>query len=358
MTTKSQYKRERNGIMSILDAQDKAHKIAFYPMTFQAIRCLINFGILSHIINHKDVTKDNIIKAANLSDYAVGLILDIAEMNEIISQKNGKFKATKLGLLLQEDEAIKVNINFMNDVCYQGAFDLDKSFQTGKPEGLKVFGNWETIYQGLGQLDKQTQKSWFDFDNYYSDLVFDEAIQIVLKNNPKVVYDVGGNTAKFDIAILNTDKNVNTKIFDLPPQIKKAQANIKKAGFEDRVEFCPMNILDETSKFPPTPDAIWMSQFLDCFSPDRIVFILQKLKSCMSDETKLYILEPFVDQQNDIAALSLTNISLYFTCMANGYSKMYKQSEMLALIEQAGLRLVKAHQNLGEFDYTLLECQK
>jgi len=33
--------------------------------------------------------------------------------------------------------------------CYKGLFALDKSIENGKPEGLKVFGEWDTIYEGL-----------------------------------------------------------------------------------------------------------------------------------------------------------------------------------------------------------------
>ena len=354
----SQYRRERKNTMSILDAQREAHKIAFYPMMFQAIRSMINFGVLSFLADGKEVTKSDIIGKTKISDYAAGLLLDVAVYGDIATFNNGKYSITKLGRFLFEDELIKVNMDFMNDVCYQGAFDLQKSLETGQPEGLKVFGDWETIYQGLGNLPSKAHESWFNFDNYYSDLVFDEAVKIVLRHQPKVVYDVGGNTAKFDMTLLNANEDVRSEIFDLPPQIKKAKITIKSAGLENRVRLNEMDVLDPKSSFPKGCDAIWMSQFLDCFSPEKIVFILNKLNEAMGDNTRLYILEPFVDKQNDVAALALTNISLYFTCMANGYSRMYKQYEMEKYLDQAGLKLVDAHQNLGEYDYTLLECMR
>ena len=44
--------------------------------------------------------------------------------------------------------------------------------------------------------------------------------------------------------------------------------------------------------------------------------------------------------------------------MANGVSKMYEKGEMLDLIEKAGLKLINIYENLGPFDYTLVECGK
>ena len=44
------------------------------------------------------------------------------------------------------------NMDFVQDVNYKGLFYLDESIKTGKPAGLKEFGEWQTIYEGLSQL--------------------------------------------------------------------------------------------------------------------------------------------------------------------------------------------------------------
>ena len=48
----------------------------------------------------------------------------------------------------------------------------------------------------LAQLPDQVQKSWFEFDHYYSDNAFPEVLPIVFANKPKRLLDVGGNTGK------------------------------------------------------------------------------------------------------------------------------------------------------------------
>ena len=105
--------------------------------------------------------------------------------------------------------------------------------------------------------------------------------------------------------------------------------------------------------------AILMSQFLDCFSKEQITKILKDISKNINGKSSIFILEPFVDNQSfEAARYSLCHISLYFTCMANGVSKMYTKKEFEEIIKSAGLKIIKAHSGISRFDYTLLECQK
>ena len=58
------------------------------------------------------------------------------------------------------------------------------------------------------------------------------------------------------------------------------------------------------------------------------------------------------------AKYALSHTSLYFTCMANGCSKMYSKKDMEEMIEAAGLKVNAIYDSLGAHDYTLLECIK
>jgi hypothetical protein len=40
-------------------------------------------------------------------------------------------------------------MDFTHDVSYLGTFHLQEALTTGKPAGLKVLGDWPTIYEGL-----------------------------------------------------------------------------------------------------------------------------------------------------------------------------------------------------------------
>ena len=69
----------------------------------------------------------------------------------------------------------------------------------------------------------------------------------------------------------------------------------------------------------------------------------------------MYVLEPLWDKQRfEAAAYSLQATSLYFTCIANGNSKMYRFEELKHAIEIAGFELKEAHHTVGPNSYSLL----
>jgi hypothetical protein len=118
-------------------------------------------------------------------------------------------------------------------------------------------------------------------------------------------------------------------------------------------------VLDTQTAFPAGADAVWMSQFLDCFSLEQVTDILCKVNAAVEKETDIWVLEPLWDMQNfEASAFSLQAVSLYFTCMANGNSKMYRFAELCAAVESAGFELRASHHNLGSNSYSLLRFRK
>lgn len=356
------YRRDRKGNISTLEAKYEAQKLAFAPISFQATKALRDLGILQalHDANDTGLTSSSIAKDLNISNYGVETLLEVGlNLNLVELNKDTKYNITKTGLFILSDEMTKINMDFVNDVCYQGSFFMQESIKKSNPEGLKVFGDWDTIYQGLSSLPKNVQKSWFAFDHFYSDAAFDEALDIVFATQPKNLFDIGGNTGRWTIKCLEHDSDVVVTMIDLPGQLNMAKANLEKRSLLDRVNLHEADCLDKNSKFPKGADAVWMSQFLDCFSKQQIIDILLKVAANTDDNCDIYILEPFWDQQKYKAAtLSLNHTSLYFTCMANGNSKMYCLDEMLDCANKAGFKLNKLFNDVGENDYSLLKLSK
>lgn len=347
--------------MSALNALFEAQKLAFSPFVFQTVVCMHRFDIFKVIFETEEgLTMGEIARKTNVSEYGIQVLLEMANLAEITNEtETGKIKLSKLGYFLYRDEMTKANLFFTQDVCYAGLFNLKESIENGKPEGLKALGNWNTVYEGLSQLPENVKKSWFDFDHFYSDTSFDEALEIVFKNKPKTIFDIGGNTGKWALASANFDPNVRVQIFDLPGQIMVAKSNIEKqASVQSRVHFHEINILDAATEIPAGADVYWMSQFLDCFSESEIEGILRKIKKNMSENASIFIMETFIDNQKfPAAAFSLAATSLYFTAIANGNSKMYTTSAFKYIIEKAGFDCVNEF-NLHQTSYhTILELK-
>ena len=342
--------------LSAREAQRLAEFIARGPVVFQASRLMVKFGILQMILDSKDgLTRAEIVEATGLSDYAVKCLLEASLCigTLLVDPATDKFTISKTGWFLLNDPATRVNIDFNHDVNYEGWFHLEEALTEGRPAGLKHFGDWPTIYEGLSQLPPQVQKSWFGFDHFYSDSSFPEALKIIFdEHHVKSLYDVGGNTGKWALQCVGYNQDVEVTILDLPQQIGMMKENVNGKTGAERICGYGINLLDEQALFPKREgglDAIWMSQFLDCFSMEEIVGILKRAKEAMTSETRIYIMETLWDRQRfEPAALCLTMTSLYFTALANGNSKMYNTEDMEACIREAGLEIETIHDHLGQ----------
>lgn len=369
---KSESDRYTQEQLSAREAQRQAEFIAWGPIIFQISRLMVKFGILDELRDSTDgLTIADLQQKTSLSEYALKILLEasLSAGTVLIDKETDRFTISKTGWFLINDPATRVNIDFNHDVNYQGMFYLEEALKEGKPAGLKTLGEWPTIYEGLSQLAPQVQKSWFGFDHFYSDHSFDKALEIVFGKNPKHLMDVGGNTGHFALRCVGYDKDVNVTIVDLPGQIGMMKENVKGAEGAERISGYPTNILNQENQFPTVPmvqkdsadeswDAIWMSQFLDCFSEEEIYSILARAAKVMSENTTLYIMETFWDRQKyEPASLCLTMTSVYFTVMANGNSKMYHSDDMIRQIERAGLKVVAIHDGIGQ-GHTILEVKR
>jgi ubiquinone/menaquinone biosynthesis C-methylase UbiE len=342
------------------DAKEAAQWIAFGPVIFQSARTLRDSGILSAIdeAGSDGVTLDDICEKVPLSKYGIRVLLESGLGMKLFTVNDHKYRLAKTGYYILHDDLTKTNMDFVQDVCYKGLFYLDKSVQTGKPEGLKEFGGWQTIYEGLSQLPEHIQKSWFSFDHFFSDDAFPHVLKKVMRDHPGNMLDIGGNTGKWAIACTGYDDKVRVSIMDLPGQLDKAREEVERLGLSDRISFFPGNVLDDTVHIPKGFNTIWMSQFLDCFSEQQIVYILKKCHEALDDDGCLYILEPFWDKQRfEVAAFCIQQTSLYFTALANGNSQLYHSEVFLRCIEQANFTVIKQDDRIG-LSQSLLTCKK
>ncbi len=352
---RKRYSRERQ---SASDAQRLAQEIAFGPVVFQVSRLMVKFGILQMLSDRREgMTQEEIAASAGLSPYAAQVLLEASLTIGTVLIKEERYVLSKAGWFLLNDKMVQVNMDFNHDVNYQGLFYLEEALRNGKPEGLKVFGEWPTIYEGLSSLPPQVQKSWFGFDHYYSDCSFDQALEIIFNRPSRTVLDVGGNTGRWATKCVQYNKEVNVTIMDLPQQLglmKEATAGEPGA---DRIHGHAANLLDRNVPFPTGFDTIWMSQFLDCFSAEEVTSILTRAAQSMGQESRLYIMETFWDRQKfETAAYCLAQISIYFTAMANGNSKMYHSDDMVRCIQDAGLEVEQIYDGLGQ-GHSIVQCK-
>jgi SAM-dependent methyltransferase len=339
-----------NDKKTALQAQYEAQKIAFAPVIFQVAKAMRDLGVLRYLYdNQNGSTLEAAAKALHLSKYALKVMFETSLSADIVKKQDDCYFITKTGTVLLQDRMTNVNMDFNHYVNYLGLYRLDESLQEGKPLGLDALGvTTDTIYPSLSKLPPQVQKSWFDFDHFYSDSGFPEAVRVLTQANPKKVLDIGGNTGKFAKALVANAKEVQVTIMDLPQQVALAKQNVNDFEDASRIDFIAQNILDHSKAIPKGFDAIWVSQFLDCFDEENIIQLLQRIKAALGENGKLYIMEPLWDKQNfEASAYCIINTSPYFSAIANGYSKMFNYEDLKYYVETAGMQIIDESHGIG-----------
>jgi SAM-dependent methyltransferase len=342
---------------SLYEVKADAQKLAFAPFAFQAALALRDLGLLSALANSGPLgsTAAEVAHKTGLPLYGVKVLFEAAVVTELAVLEQERFRLTTLGLLVLQDPMTRVNMDFTADVCYRGMSSLQDAVRSGQPTGLKELGGWTNIYAGLAHLPAHVQTSWFAFDHYYSDGLFPAALPIVFERKPKRVMDIGANTGKFSLACLRHDPDVHMTLLDMPGQLAMAKGTL--GPLAQRASFHPIDFLDRDADFPPGQDVIWMSQFLDCFGEDDIVSILERARRALAPGGRIYIVDTYWDNQQHAAArFVLVMTSLYFTCLANGTSKMYHSEDMRRSVGRAGLSIA-AEQDGLTLSHTMFVCE-
>jgi hypothetical protein len=349
---------DRPANITAFQAISEAQKLAFSPIAFQASVALVRLGILKGVADagEQGARADKLAERLGLEMYGVTVLLDMGLSIGLVWRNDDRYVLDKIGHFLLDDNMTRVNLSFVADVCYKAMDRLQDSIERRSPCGLEQFGPWMTLYPGLTQLPEPARTSWFSFDQFYSAAAFGAALPIVFNTRPRHIADFGGNTGAWARACAAHDPEVQVTIVDLPLQLRAAEQELQQSPCRDRIALWFADVLDAQQPLPTGVDTIWMSQFLDCFSERQIEGILARASETLPDQGSLFVLELLRDrQQHDAAAYSVNATSLYFTCIANGVSRMYGSSDLRRMLLATGFEIEAQHDNLG-LGHSLFHC--
>lgn len=123
--------------LSALEAITEAQRIAFAPMLFQTALCLRNTGILAWLDKQgtRGASLEEIVANSTLSEYGAGVLLDMGLSGRIVTHSERRYYLAKIGHYLLHDSMTRVNMDFTQDVCYQGLFHLADALKAEKRPG-------------------------------------------------------------------------------------------------------------------------------------------------------------------------------------------------------------------------------
>jgi hypothetical protein len=360
-----------DGPATAAEARFEAQRIAFAPVVFQVVQVMRRSGVLRELVGARDwVSQQTLQRSTALASYSITVLLETALSAGIVEREcieNGaeasdvRWRATMVARFLERDPLVKINMDFVNDVCYRSLIHLEEAMAESRPAGLRELGPWPTFYEGMAEMPEPARTSWFTYDHFYSDSAFPAALDVLGGRDLRHIADVGANTGKFAIAYLQRFADRRLTLCDLPQQLALARGNLEQHGLLTRASFHPCDLLDEASELPQgadAPDAFWMSQFVCCFSEAQVANILRRAAAAVRDDGSIFVLDTFWDdQRHPVAAYCLVNTSPYFTAVANGNSRMYRLDVFTQLAQRAGLQVRQLWHGLG-WCHTLIELQR
>jgi len=324
-------------------------------MTFQVARSLRDLGVFKALQARapRASSAEELAADVGLTLYGVTVLLECGLGGGLVSLgDDDRWSITKTGWFIEHDPMTRANMDFVHEVCWKPMLHLDAAIRDGKPSGLREIegkiAEGETVYDALAGLPDKTREAWLRFDHFYSDGAFERALDVVLGTEPARLVDLGANTGRFAQACLARAGALEMVLADLPNQLQMARRELGKANLLARASFHPLDVREAAAALPSGVDAVWMSQFLVCFSLEQVEAILGKARAALAPGGSVWILDTFWDrQQHDIAAYCLVHSSPYFTAVANGVSRMYRATEIEGAARRAGLVLAGATDGLG-----------
>ena len=345
-------------------ARTAAHALAMAPFLFQAARSARDLGVLAAL---KDAGVDGCSAAElttrlHLPQTSVTPLLDGLLAGSLVDESPpGRWRLTSTGAVWLDDPHVGIDADFTHAVCWHGLADLGESLASGTPVGLRRFGAWRTLYEGLAQLREDVRGPWFAYDHAHSDSAFPAALEHLARSAPRRLLDVGANTGRFSMSALRRLPETQITLLDHPGQLAEAEAALAASGLGASVNLISFDLLDHARPFPGGQDAVWMSQFLDCFGPVDVRELLRRARCALAPGGSVWVLEVCPDRQVEAAAASSLRLaSLYFTAIANGVSRFYRATDLLALAAEAGLVPADQWDGIGTAHtlFRLVQAQK
>jgi hypothetical protein len=149
------------------------------PFAFQGARAARDLGVLAALRVDGGCTRVDVASTTRLADTSVDVLLDACLAVGLVAEITpGRWQLTTVGEVWVRDRQVAIDADFVHAVCWDGLRELTPSLQAGEPLGLRHFGHWPTVYEGLAELPEAVRQPWFAYDHQHSDAAFPDAITV------------------------------------------------------------------------------------------------------------------------------------------------------------------------------------
>lgn len=178
--------------------------------------------------------------------------------------------------------------------------------------------------------------------NAYSDLMASSqgfVVQEILGTYPfaehSCVLDVGAGKARFASELAIHSPHLSLKLFDLPPVLALAEANLKAKNLLSRATLYPGSFLHDP--LPTGADLVTLVRVAHDHPDDVVQALLAKIHAALPAKGRLLLAEPMAQTWGDSrTGAQQADAYFHFYLLAMGAGRLRRPDELMHLMRKAG----------------------
>lgn len=242
----------------------------------------------------------------------------------------GEFALTPMAELLRDDHPLSLRRLFLTvDADVRAFADIGYSVRTGEPAFEHVHGEEFWNYLAARPADSA------QFDELMGTFTSLEAKAVMPSyrwSDLRTVVDIGGGNGALLAELLANHLGMRGVLFDLPTVVAAAGPVLAKAGVTDRCDVVAGSFREEV---PAGYDAYVMKRIIYNYDDDEAVEILANVRSAMSSDGRLLLLEPVWRRGNAFEMGRLMDLKM----LVLGNGRVRNRAELRTILERAGFAL-------------------
>lgn len=232
----------------------------------------------------------------------------------------------------------------LGDFIIEPMMNLGHSIRTGRPS----FDN--SAWFEAGKINVEQQQVVNRAMEVYSKVSLPTILNSYSFAEFDVIVDVAGGLGQILTGILKNHINSRGILYDLPSTIERAKEYIDSVDMTDR---CVLIGGDMFESVPTSGDLYIISKALNDWDDEHVLSALSNIRSAMSSDSKLIIIEMLVDDEHPTKEEVIRDLLFLAVTPGGG---VRTQSEFEVLIQRSGLQVTRVIPTPDQF--CIIECQR
>ncbi len=299
----------------------------------QILQAFVRLKLPEILLDHEMTSDALASEVAVPHDRMTVLLAGAVSLGLIKRRRPGRYGLTTRGAALAGVPGLAGMIAH-HDVLYRDLADPVAFFKGEVETELAAF--WPYVFGAGGATDPKTTQTYSQLMADSQVLVAEDTLAMVDLSAAENILDIGGGTGAFLTAVGLAHTGPKLTLFDLPAVAPAAADRFHGAGLSDRVEIVSGSFRDDP--IPQTADLISLIRVLYDHADETVVALLKSIFDALPDGGRVVVSEPMTG-----GAIPERAGDAYFAlyCMAMRTGRARSQSQIAALLEQAGFTQIK-----------------